>query len=280
MDLDGRTCRPAVFCAALALGSLTAQQQAPTTSAFTFSKQVVNVNVDVSVLDRSGRPVTNLRAQDFRVFEDGVPQRIVLLRSPAARPSTAVTTESKTSQPKLPDESASGRERWLALVFDLENTSLSGVTQTRNALMNIADQLCARMSIAVFAMDGALRLVGDFTADPVQLRRALETIKPRGDFSALREQQRLMQRLDSACVIKGPTPRVVPGCGLGMANEAAQHEAARSRATLQTLAEVVRMMRPLAGVKRLFLLSDGLALVPGRAIDSVARMYIPEGTIA
>lgn len=34
------------------------------------------VNVDVSVFDRSGRPVTKLRRDDFQIFEDGKPQKI------------------------------------------------------------------------------------------------------------------------------------------------------------------------------------------------------------
>jgi VWFA-related protein len=48
-----------------------AQQQPPT---FRTSAEVVRV--DVTVLGRNGRPVTNLTQDDFVVFEDGVPQRI------------------------------------------------------------------------------------------------------------------------------------------------------------------------------------------------------------
>jgi VWFA-related protein len=55
----------------LALGSVVQQQQQPT-----FKSGAEIVRVDVTVLDRNGKPVTNLSKDDFVVFEDGVPQRI------------------------------------------------------------------------------------------------------------------------------------------------------------------------------------------------------------
>ena len=42
----------------------------------TFRTRVTIVPVDVRVLDRDGRPVTDLKKQDFTVLEDGVPQEI------------------------------------------------------------------------------------------------------------------------------------------------------------------------------------------------------------
>src|SRR5713226_1979493 len=34
------------------------------------------INVDATVFDRSGKPVTNLTKDDFEIFEDGKPQKI------------------------------------------------------------------------------------------------------------------------------------------------------------------------------------------------------------
>jgi VWFA-related protein len=48
-----------------------AQQQPPT-----FRTSAELVRVDVTVLDRNGKPVTTLKQDDFVVFEDDVPQRI------------------------------------------------------------------------------------------------------------------------------------------------------------------------------------------------------------
>lgn len=37
---------------------------------------VTMVPIDVRAFDRCGKPVTDLAAGDFEIFEDGVPQRI------------------------------------------------------------------------------------------------------------------------------------------------------------------------------------------------------------
>ena len=42
-----------------------------------FGAATAGVLVDVVVRDRRGRPVTDLSAEQFQVFEDGVPQTIV-----------------------------------------------------------------------------------------------------------------------------------------------------------------------------------------------------------
>src|SRR5438128_4599961 len=63
----------ATGCALLLL-SLTAagQQMAPLTERI----EVTVINVDVSVTDRAGHPVTGMTRDDFEVFEDGKPQKI------------------------------------------------------------------------------------------------------------------------------------------------------------------------------------------------------------
>ena len=56
---------------AVAIGTAAFAQQAPT-----FRAQVEAIQVDAFVIDRAGRPVTNLRLDDFEVLEDGRPQVI------------------------------------------------------------------------------------------------------------------------------------------------------------------------------------------------------------
>ena len=63
-----------LVAAGLAGGALLAQQQPQQPPTFKTGAELVRV--DVTVTDRGGKPVTGLQAEDFIVFEDGVPQKI------------------------------------------------------------------------------------------------------------------------------------------------------------------------------------------------------------
>jgi VWFA-related protein len=62
-----------------------AQQQQPPT----FRSRVTLVPIDVRVVDRAGRPVNDLRQEDFTVSENGVPQQIVHFSFTSLRPLPA-----------------------------------------------------------------------------------------------------------------------------------------------------------------------------------------------
>ncbi len=66
-------------------GSIAAQNPPPV-----FRAETEAVLVTATVLDRDGHPVTDLRREDLRVFEDGVPQEIVVFHIDAEAPLTAV----------------------------------------------------------------------------------------------------------------------------------------------------------------------------------------------
>jgi VWFA-related protein len=60
--------------AALAIGALLAVQDPPAQP--TFRSKTSAVMVDVTVSDRTGRPITGLGSPDFEILDNGVPQRV------------------------------------------------------------------------------------------------------------------------------------------------------------------------------------------------------------
>ena len=70
------TLRSLLFSSLFLTTALFAQQTARPLPPLVEKVNVSVINVDVSVLDAAGKPVTNLTANDFDVFEDGKPQKI------------------------------------------------------------------------------------------------------------------------------------------------------------------------------------------------------------
>jgi VWFA-related protein len=139
------------------------------------------VVVRAVVRDASGKAVTGLHKEDFRLFDNGKPQTIVgfsiepLETKPgpeapgtAAPPSAAAPTEAE--HPVIMPE------RFVALFFDDVHISFEDLVRTRDAAGRyIATNLQPSDRAALFSASGDTHL--DFTADRDQLHAALLRIR-------------------------------------------------------------------------------------------------------
>jgi Ca-activated chloride channel family protein len=97
----GRAVLASVLMTALPL--LAHAEPAPPRNLPTFSSAVDVVNLNVSVSDGKDRHVTGLAATDFKIFEDGVPQQLVVFTQERLPISLAILIDSSLSmQPSLP----------------------------------------------------------------------------------------------------------------------------------------------------------------------------------
>lgn len=123
------------------------------------------VNVDVSVTDRSGNPVTGLSQADFEIFEDGRPQKITnfLAIHGASQPSSAEAAEVNAHD--------ANRRRILLLI---DNNYLSVVDRNRalDTVQKYFDQ-SASGEWAVAAIGHKVDMLQSFTADKTLVREAL-----------------------------------------------------------------------------------------------------------
>lgn len=116
------------------------------------------VSVDVSAMDASGRPVRNLKLEDFKVFSDGVEQKISFFQL----------------------EKRQGELRPLAIVFALDvsgSMTSDEIRRLREALKSFSNQLVEHPVVyAVMTFGMRVKTLQKFTDEPSKLDDALERI--------------------------------------------------------------------------------------------------------
>ncbi len=159
------------------------------------------VLVDVRVLDKEGKPVPGLTADDFTILEDGVVQRVGYFRE-ISLPLTVVereqvqavppATSSRTEAPSPAKPSApTSDKRLLVFLFDLSSASLQDVQIMQETGQKfVQEQLTPLDSAAVLVLDNGLQMLSDFTSDPTVLSRAFRRLgsgEPEQDVSETEE---------------------------------------------------------------------------------------------
>ena len=163
-----RTIACATFLAAV---SLAAQQQQPSPVPGTFRSTIALVPVDIRVLDRDGKPVTNLTQADFTIVEDGVRQEIRHFSKHALVPEeTTAITEVRDAGPVA--GLAPQRKRTFLIV--LGRGRLEGPSKGINATIGfVRERLLPQDVAAVLAYNRAT----DFSTDRAQLVAMLERFR-------------------------------------------------------------------------------------------------------
>ena len=167
------------FCAANLL-----PQIARTRPRARFQVSTELVLVDVRALDAKNRPVTGLKATDFEVLEDGVPQRVESFREvdiSTDKPSRATQSAPlvipyRQDDVEIPVERVSQYRLWVVLFnfagMDTEQT----LSSIRSVKKFVAETMSGDDLMAVFSYNGELRLISNLTNDRESLGRALEKL--------------------------------------------------------------------------------------------------------
>ena len=116
------------------------------------------VSVDITALDADGRPIKNLRQEDFRIFSDGVEQPISFFQL----------------------EKRQGELRPLAVVFALDvsgSMTADEMSRLRLALQSFSNQLSKHPVVyAVMTFGMRVKTIQKFTSDPGKLDDSLDRI--------------------------------------------------------------------------------------------------------
>lgn len=238
------------------------------------------VQVDAVVTDGDGRQVTDLRAEDFEISEDGAARAItnfsyVSTQPPNARPSAPAAPNAKksdTSVPPPPPARLRPEEvrRTVALVVDDLGLSFESTASVRAALKKFVDeQMQPSDLVAIVRTSAGVGALQQFTSDKQILRTAIERVKwyPMGQggasaFSLIEPDP--LTRLSNSTGADGRVGSLAGSArATGEVSEEIRSEFREelfSVGTLGALNYVVRGLKELPGRKSVVLFSDGIRL--------------------
>jgi VWFA-related protein len=164
----------AAFCG-LAIAAVSAhdalprQEQKPPA----FRGRTTVVPIDVRVLDRNGKPVTDLKPEEFRILENGLPQKIEYFSAQAltpAPPDPDVTVRPAVSAPVA---ALAPQSRRLFLIY-LGRGRLQEPSKGLDATLRfVRDRLLPQDQVAVMAWNRAT----DFTSDKKRVVSVIERFR-------------------------------------------------------------------------------------------------------
>ena len=162
---------------------LLAEQQVPPSP--TFKSGTVLVEVDVVVIDKSGRPVRGLRKEDFEIGEDGRPVGIATFAAvDLPEPPSGVIPAAERSGTAFGANDQPDDGRVMLIVLDDLHASLSAGRM--KIVKSIARRAVERLGPADRA--GLITLSGrsggqvDLTSDKSRLAEAIDRFTPQSDF--------------------------------------------------------------------------------------------------
>ncbi len=161
-----------LLCLAAAATAVVAQE----TNVLRVNTRLVEVDV---VVHRKGAAVTDLKQDDFTIFDKGKPQKVAAFNIISSR-----TTPGKSTP--LPPGVVSNRliaegqepAGTTVVLYDMLNTAPEDQSWARQALLHYVETLQSGDHFALYSLGKTLSVIQDFTDDPDRLRRAARRASP------------------------------------------------------------------------------------------------------
>ena len=123
--------------------------------------------MDVIVRDKQG-PVTDLKKEDFEVFDRGKPVKIAAFgladsRHPPAAAAEALPPDTFTNRLNYQKNTSTSAT---ILLFDSLNTQFTDQAYAREQLLRMLKAIPPQSHVALYALGNRLQVLHDFTDDP------------------------------------------------------------------------------------------------------------------
>lgn len=252
-----------------------ARANQPQTTGITFQLNVNKVLIPVVVRDQQGRSVSDLKKEDFQLFDNNKPRAISAFmveqngapQGPAA--GNALTASITSAAPP---------QRFIVLLFDDLHLSFVDLENAKKAGETALDGLLEGSNqVAVLSLSG--RVASGLTRDRAKLQEAILGLKSEGDYLHINEaclkigylQAWLMEFPQEAAAFRDAAMQLI-ACGASSDPQDAER-AARLIAqrivkvmgrdyveSFSAIDEIVRRMATLAGQRALILISPGFEI--------------------
>lgn len=253
------------------------------------------LQLDTVVVDRQGKPVDNLKKEDFELLEDGKPQEIAffsLVRNGVAAGKAPLTPADPGSRPAEKEIDEVFEPRYYAVVVDDLHISIPNMTYLKKALSELVEKrIVEGDNLLIVTTSGTLGFLQQMTDDKRVMRAAVQKLSPRnrqptaapGQARITPYQALLILRNDPDAISlavqryirenPGTTPDLARSQVNSIARQIAQETEYLTQATIETMRTAMKALAGYRGRKAMFLATDGFLTddYNGNGRDQITR---------
>ena len=274
--------------AALAQAATPAASPTPDGSVVKISTSIIQI--DVSVTDKRGRVITDLKPEEIEIYENGEKQVITGFSFVKGNKKT-LTPDSRIdkSKPPIPDPPLVLRpdqvKRTIALVVDDLTLSFESAAYTRRALRKfVEEQMQDGDLVGIIRTGAGIGALQQFTSNKQQLYAAIERVKwnaaARGRFGSFDPIEPTMAQTNRAQGDEFSTASDLQAERDFRDSANNYRESLFTTGTLGALKYIVGNMGELPGRKSVILFSDGFQILPGiKGAIAPVRLMMENGQL-
>ena len=271
-----------VFHSPVSAQEAPARRPAPQQSEDVIRVDTALMQAGVTVLDKQGRFVKGLDAEQFEVLVDGKPQAIsffeyVAASGPEERAKLAAAGDARAAAAKRTGDAVWAQGRSVIFFLDDLHMSAESMGNARKLIQYFVDKEMGDDDVAAIgSASGQLGFLQQLTGNREVLRAAVSRLRPRSQLRGDGEQPLMTEYIAKAIdvendrgaiepyvqvlVREGVRPKVAEDVVKARARAILQLANADTRNTLRSLAGMVRAVSSMPGRKLAFFLSDGFLL--------------------